>query len=443
MDPPKNLKQNTLKKVLLITYYWPPCGGIGVLRCLKFAKYLRKYGWEHIIFTADDAHYPSLDFSNDKDIPEGIQVLKQKIWEPYHIYKYITGQKPDANVNNVFYASEKKTGLMHNLSVWIRSNFFIPDARALWIKPSVKYLLVWLKDNPVDAIVSNGPPHSNTRIATLLKKATGIPWLADFQDPWSQVDYFSMLKLTRWGRQKHLRMEQEVFQFADAISIVGPTWKKDLESIGARDVQVLPWGFDREDFKNLAPINEPGFSCTHTGILGLDRNPTELWDALQQLEAENPALFNEFHAHLIGLIDSSVQAETKHRGLDKKIKITGAVERSTALAFTQGSSFLLLVLNRQENATGRIPGKFFEYLASGRPILAIGPAHSDVASLMEASKAGYYIAFGDVAGCKTALENLYNAYQKGRLKGAAEVDIQAFSNEVSTQKLANLLNSIT
>jgi O-antigen/teichoic acid export membrane protein len=338
---PKNLKQNTLKKVLIITYYWPPCGGIGVLRCLKFAKYLRKYGWEPIIFTADDAHYPSIDYSNDKDIPEGIQVLKQKIWEPYHIYKYITGQKPDANVNNVFYASEKKTGPMHNLSVWIRSNFFIPDARALWIKPSVKYLLAWLKDNPVDAIVSNGPPHSNTRIATLLKKATGIPWLADFQDPWSQVDYFSMLKLTRWGRQKHLRMEQEVFQYADAVSIVGPTWKKDLESIGARDVQVLPWGFDREDFKNLQPMVEPGFSCTHTGILGIDRNPTELWDALQMLETENPGLYSDFHVHLIGLVDSSVQAEAKQRGLDKKIKITGAVERSTALAFTQGSQFFV------------------------------------------------------------------------------------------------------
>jgi glycosyltransferase involved in cell wall biosynthesis len=431
-----------MKKVLIITYYWPPCGGIGVLRCLKFAKYLRQFGWEPIIFTADDAHYPSLDHSNDKDIPEGITILKQKIWEPYHIYKYITGQKPDANVNNVFYASEKKAGFMHNISVWIRSNFFIPDARALWIKPSVKYLSEYLKQNPVDAIISNGPPHSNTRIATLIKKETDIPWLADFQDPWSQVDYFSMLKLTKWGLRKHLKMEQEVFQFADAISIVSPTWKGELEKIGAKDVQVLPWGYDHDDFKDLKPLTTSGFTCTHTGILGIDRNPTELWEALKILETENPALYQQFSAHFIGLVDKSIKEESQKRGFEKKIKITGAVERKTALAYTLGSSILLLVLNRQENAAGRIPGKLFEYLASGRPILAIGPPESDVAILMKEAKAGFYVAFEDINACKDALVTYFEAFKTNSLKGAAIADIQAFSNKTITQNLANLLNFI-
>lgn len=431
-----------MKKVLIITYYWPPCGGIGVLRCLKFAKYLRNFGWEPIIFTAEDAHYPSIDYSNDKDIPKDITILKQKIWEPYHLYKYITGQKADANVNNVFYASEKKAGLMHKVSVWIRSNFFIPDARALWINPSVKFLLGWLKENPVDAIISNGPPHSNTRIATLIKKATGIPWLADFQDPWSQVDYFSMLNLTKWGRRKHLKMEQEVFRFADAISIVSPTWKRDLESIGAEDVQVLPWGYDHDDFSDLKPLTESGFTCTHTGILGIDRNPTELWDALKILETEHPALFQDFNAHFIGLVDNSINENAQTRGLENKIKLTGAVERRTALAYTLGSSFLLLVLNRQENAAGRIPGKFFEYLASGRPILAIGPAESDVAALMKETNAGIYVAFGDVSACKKVLEIYYEGYKNNKWKGTNKADIHDFSNELITKKLSNMLNSI-
>ena len=431
-----------MKKVLIITYYWPPCGGIGVLRCLKFAKYLRQFGWEPVIFTADNAHYPSIDHSNDKDIPEGITVLRQKIWEPYHIYKFITGQKADANVNNVFYASEKKPGMLHNLSVWIRSNFFIPDARSLWIKPSVKFLLNYLEENPVDAIISNGPPHSNTRIATLIKKATGIPWLADFQDPWSQVDYFSMLKLTSWGKRKHLRMEQEVFANADAISIVSHTWKKDLESIGAKDVQVLPWGFDSDDFEGLDPIPANGFSITHTGILGSDRNPTELWEAISKLGQKHPQFLDELEVQLVGLVDSSVKESYEKTGLTKIIKLPGSVNRKAALAYTLGSSVLLLVLNRQENAEGRIPGKFFEYLASGRPIFAIGPRHSDVAKILDESGTGFYCPFDDPETCLQGLEIFYNLYKAGNLTGALPESIAAYSNKNITGRVAQLLDSI-
>jgi hypothetical protein len=348
------------------------------LRCLKFAKYLRQYGWEPVIFTAEDAHYPSIDLTNEKDIPEGITVLRQKIWEPYHIYKFITGQKKDANVNNVFYATEKKPGLLHKLSVWIRSNFFIPDARSLWIKPSVAFLLKYLEENPVDAILSNGPPHSNTRIATLLKKATGIPWLADFQDPWSQVDYFSMLDLTLWGHKKHLRMEQEVFKRADAITIVSKTWKKNLESIGAKNVSVLPWGFDADDFKEIEINPDTDFSLTHIGILGSDRNPTELWEAINVLAKEEPRVTKKLIIRLVGLVDTGIKEDITKSGLDNNVSYAGSVDRKKALAFAANSKVLLLVLNRQENAAGRIPGKFFEYLAAGRPILAIGPPYSEI-----------------------------------------------------------------
>ncbi|MCU0387895.1 MAG: hypothetical protein MUE71_04755 [Chitinophagaceae bacterium] len=430
-----------MKKVLIITYYWPPCGGIGVLRCLKFAKYLRQFGWEPVIFTAENAHYPSIDHSNNKDIPEGITILKQKIWEPYHIYKFITGQKADANVNNVFYASEKKPGILHNLSVWIRSNFFIPDARSLWIKPSVKFLLNYLKENPVDAIISNGPPHSNTRIATLVKKATGIPWLADFQDPWSQVDYFAMLKLTGWGRKKHLRMEQEVFRHANAISIVSPTWKGDLESIGAKNVQLLPWGFDAEDFEGLQPLQNPGFTITHTGILGSDRDPVELWEAINTFSKKQPGFLQELTLQLVGLVDTTVKESCEKWNLLTNVKLTGGVDRKTALAYTKGSSILLLVLNRQDNAEGRIPGKFFEYLASGRPIMAIGPENSDVARIMEESGAGYYCPFGKPEACLMAIEKLYDHYNNSTLTGAKPEQISRYSNQFVTGKVAEILNS--
>lgn len=432
-----------MKKVLIITYYWPPSGGIGVLRCLKWAKYLREHGWEPVIFTAEGAHYPTIDHSNDKDIPEGITILRQKIWEPYHIYKYITGQKKDANVNNVFYATEQKRGFLHNLSVWIRSNFFIPDARAHWIKPSVHFLLNWLQENKVDALLSNGPPHSNTRIATLVKKATGLPWLADFQDPWSQVDYFGMLNLTKWGLKKHLRMEQEVFATADAISIVSPTWKKDLESIGAKNVKVLPWGYDPADYTNLKPEIIPGFTITHTGILGIDRHPKVLLDAIKILQNRNLPGIGNLKLLLVGLVDKSIQDYITNAGLDAITKYTGNVSRQQSLAYTLGSEVLLLVLNRQENAEGRIPGKFFEYLAANRPVLCIGPEKSDVKAMLNDTKCGFYCTFDDTEACASILHNFFTRFNEGKLNTGLPGPPLQFSQQQLTGKLANLLNQIS
>ncbi|HSK11947.1 MAG TPA: glycosyltransferase, partial [Phnomibacter sp.] len=432
-----------LKKVLIITYYWPPCGGIGVLRCLKFAKYLRAWGWEPVIFTADGAHYPSIDHSNDKDIPEGITILRQPIWEPYHLYKFITGQKKDANVNNVFYASEKKRGLTHNISVWLRSNFFIPDARAAWIDPSVKFLLKYLKAHPVDALLSNGPPHSNTRIATLLKKATGIPWLADFQDPWSQVDYFGMLKLTRWGRHRHLRMEQEVFRHADAITIVSDRWKKDLEKIGAKNVTTVAWGYDPDDFRDLPEGESEHFSITHTGILGTDRHPALLLNAIQDLKIEMPGIADDLRIQLAGLVDTGIRSDIENRGLQDNVVYLGSMERRKALELTVKSKVLLLILNRQENAAGRIPGKFFEYMAAGRPIFCIGPAESDVRTIMEAKALGYYCPFDDAPLAKSYMKELYEKFLKGSLGKYTPRGVEEYSNYNLTAKISGILNSIT
>ena len=192
-----------MKKVLIITYYWPPEGGIGVLRCLKIAKYLRQHGWEPIIYTADKKDYDHKDESNFKDIPADLKIIKGKIWEPYGIYKLLRGKKRTEGMDNVFYVKEEKESFVKKIAIKIRGNFFIPDARAMWIRPSVKILNKYLQENKVDAMISNGPPHSNTRIATLLKKAHGIPWLADFQDPWTQVDYFQLFNLSKRAKRKH------------------------------------------------------------------------------------------------------------------------------------------------------------------------------------------------------------------------------------------------
>lgn len=431
------------KKVLIITYYWPPSGGIGVLRCLKIAKYLRDFDWEPIIYTAANPHYPSIDHSNDKDIPADLTIIKGKIWEPYAVYKKITGKKKDANVNNVFYVNEEKVGFLHHLSVWIRSNFFIPDARAAWIKPSVQLLLNYLEEHPVDALLTDGPPHTNTRIATLIKQKTGTPWLADFQDPWTQVDYYQLLKLMPWANRKHHRMEQEAFKAANKVTIVSKSWKKDLESIGAHNVSVINWGFDPKDFEfNTFEVNKR-FSFVHAGIMGPDRNPKVFFEVLQELKQELPDFSRDLEIKLIGQVAHEVKQDLERYHLLENVDFVGSVPRKEALQLICSAPILLLLLNQQDNAEGRIPGKFFEYLAAKRPILNFGPARSDVGDILAHTKGGINCTYDDQAIIKESILRLYEEFQSGQLHQALHTDISAYSIRNLTGRIAGYLEEIS
>lgn len=430
------------KKVLIITYYWPPAGGITVLRCLKIAKYLRDHGWEPVIYTAEGAHYPSIDPSNEKDVPPGLTVLRRPIWEPYAWYKQLTGQAKDANVNNVFYVKDDKPGFMHQLSVWVRSNFFIPDARAAWVKPSVRFLLEYLRDHPVDAIFSDGPPHSNTRIATLVSRATGIPWLADFQDPWTQVDYYQLLTLMPWADRKHHRQEQEAFEQASALTIVSPTWKREIEAIGARNVHLLPWGFDPEDYPEPKPVALDQLTLTHIGIMGYDRNPRTLFRVMAELQAKQPDLAEVFHFQLVGQVDYSVREAYAAQGLTPQVDTPGSVPRSEALSRAMSSPVLLLLLNQQANAQGRIPGKLFEYLAARRPILALGPPDSDVAGILRETGAGVCLAYDDAEGIRNYLQAMLHRFRTGELAEPLSGPIEPYSIRALTGKVASILDEI-
>lgn len=435
--------QQSRKKVLIISYYWPPSGGIAVLRCLKWAKYLREFGWEPIVFTAENAHYPSLDPSNEKDIPEGMTVLRGKILEPYALYKRFTGQDKDANVNNVFYVQDEEPGWAHRFSVWVRSNFFIPDARAMWIRPSVRFLLKYLQENPVDAIVSDGPPHSNTRIATLLKQKTGIPWLADFQDPWTQVDYYQMLSLTQWADRKHHRLEQEAFRAADKTTIVSHSWKAELERIGAHNVSVIPWGYDPEDFENIKPADVQGFTFMHLGIMGHDRNPETFFKVLREIGEEYEDFTQHLRLELVGQVDFSVQEAYTMEGLMEQVHLPGSVPRARALELTAGSPVLLLLLNKQENVKGRIPGKLFEYLAARRPILVLGPTDSDVARIVRETESGVSCDYEDATAIKQTVLALYQKFLSGKLQEPLRGNIEPYSVRNLTKRLAGFLEEIS
>ena len=209
-----------MKKALIISYYWPPSGGAGVQRWLKFVKYLRDFGWEPVVFCPENPEYPETDTSLFKDVPPGLEVLKLPIWEPYQAYKKLLGQKKEDKINAAFLSETKKNKTLEAISIWIRGNFFIPDARKFWISPAVKFLRRYLEKHSADVIISTGPPHSTHLIAMALATGSGIPWLADFRDPWTNIDFYKFLKLSSWADHRHHKLEMEVLQKANAVSVI-------------------------------------------------------------------------------------------------------------------------------------------------------------------------------------------------------------------------------
>jgi glycosyltransferase involved in cell wall biosynthesis len=432
-----------MKKVLIITYYWPPSGGIGVQRCLKFAKYLRAFGWESVIYTAKNAQYPFLDKSNLKDDPKNITVLKHKIIEPFNLFKILSGRKKNDPISTVIHIREKKSKIIDNIAIWIRGNFFIPDARSLWIKPSIKYLTKYLKKNHIDAILTDGPPHTNTVIACKLSKKFNIPWLADFQDPWTQVDYYKLFKLSKWADKKHRKLEQEVFKTAKKITIASPSWKKDIEKIGAKNADVIFWGYDEDDYKPFVNQTlDKKFTIAHTGLLGFDRNPDVLFDVLKDIKKEIPQFAEDIRINLAGMIDYSVIECIKQNGLEENTNNFGTISRNNALGLVMKAQLLLLPINKADNAKGRIPAKLFEYLRSQRPILYLGPLNSDVANIINYTSSGKCFEYNDYENIKSFVKYRYKRFQEFKTDNS-EFDISEYSVKKQTEKIAHYLDEIT
>ena len=428
-------------KVLIITYYWPPSGGAGVQRWLKFSKYLREFGWEPVIYTPENPEAPAIDNSLEKDIPEGILIIKRPIIEPYSVYKRFVGMKPGEKVNAGFLNEKKNPGLAEGISTWIRGNFFIPDARKLWISPSVKFLLTYLENNPIDAVISTGPPHSMHLIALGIKKKLDIPWLADFRDPWTGIDFYHQLHLSKIADNKHKRLEKSVLAAADIVTTVSKNWGKDLELIYPRKIDIVTNGFDPADFINESPELDKKFTLTHVGSLNRDRNPNFLWATLKEICSENPSFENDLEIKFIGKTDIAVFEQLDKEGLSAKTTKINYMQHKEVIAEAAKSQVLMLLINNTPNMAGIIPGKIFEYLASNRPILCIAPESGDSANIIKESGAGYVVDFGDSTLLKTVILEMYAKFKNGNLSLTIGA-INQFSRRTLTGSIADLLNSI-
>lgn len=432
-----------MKKVLIITYYWPPTGGAGVQRWLKFSKYFRQFGWEPVIYTPSNPDFPINDETLLKDIPENITILKTPITEPYDIYRKIMGKKKTETVNQGFLSEGKENTLLQSAMIWIRGNFFIPDARKFWIKPSVAYLSDYIQQHKIDAVISTGPPHSMHLIAMGLKLKHNMPWIADFRDPWTQIDFYTHLKLSFFADSKHKKLENQVLTRADKVVTVSPTCGTDLEKLGGRKVDVITNGFDTDDFKFDAGSKlAEGFMFHHIGALNKDRNPYTLWKVLGDLCKENPVLKKDLVLRFTGKTDAIVFESLKQNGLEENFQRSEYMPHSEVVKLMTQSPVLLLPLNNTPNNAGVLSGKLFEYLAARRPIFGIGLPDADAAAILKQTQAGVMVDFDDYEGTKKEILALYEKYRSDTL-GIQSGSIDRYSRESCAKDYAGLLNEIT
>ena len=431
---------------MILTYYWPPAGGAGVQRWLKFVKYLREFGWEPVVYTAQNGEMPVIDTSLLKDIPLGIEVLKQPIWEPYRVYKWISGRKKEDKINASFLNENKTPGLMEKISVWIRGNFFIPDARVFWIKPSVRYLKRYISENNIQYIISSGPPHSMHLIALDLKNAyQHIKWIADFRDPWTNIDFYSKLMLTTFADNKHKRLEAQVLLKSDVVLSIGQLMSEELKTIylsnGGKQTdkfKVITNGYDEDDMPEKEQKKDDEFSLAHIGTLVKDRNPEVLWKVLGKLVKQNAEFGSKLQIKLVGKVDVFVKEQLALHHLNTYVKYINYLPHDEVIREQQRSKVLLLLINNTPNAKGILTGKFFEYMASGCPILAIGPVDGELAGIINNTQCGLISDFEDE---KKLEEHLLNLSRNTELKVNTE-KIKLYSRRALTGQLSAVLNAL-
>lgn len=426
------------KKVLIVTYYWPPAGGPGVQRWLKFTKYLPEFGIEPIVYTPENPSYPVLDKTLNQEVNPNLKIVKTKIWEPYQIAEKI-------NPNNKKYKagqfdSEQDQSLLTKVSVFVRGNFFIPDARKFWVKPSVNFLKEYLIENKIDTIITSGPPHSLHLIGLELKKANSkLKWITDFRDPWTEISYHSALKLTKKSHQKHLQLERTVLTTSDCVLATSFTDGENFKKLGAKRVEVITNGFEPIEVKTEKGQNSK-FTITYSGGLELARNPLVIWKALRELTQSYPDFSQDFELHFYGNISSDVLRSIQKNQLENQTIEHGYVSHETSLSGIQRADLLILTNFPDEKSKGIIPGKLFEYIATQNPILAVGPANGDVEKILNATQSGRYFTHFELENVKAfILENFMN-WRLGIHEMEVE-NIEQFSRKNLTKRLSQIIAS--
>jgi glycosyltransferase involved in cell wall biosynthesis len=430
-----------VRKVLVITYYWPPTTNSGVHRCLKFVKYLPKFGWKPFVFTPKNPSFVTKDESLVKNIPDDAEIIRFPIWEPYDLFlKFSSFFNPKKVIKPADVITNSNSSFFQKISTWVRGNFFIPDPRKFWIKPSVKFLTKFLKENNINTVITTGPPHSMHLIAYQLKKKDpSLRWIADFRDPWSEWQLLDNLKLSYFARKRHQQLEYQVLTTADEIVTVTPFFAGRFERISNRKVHVITNGYDEDDFKNLKYTKQEYFSIIHVGVLFKQNDPRVFFEAVKELMDEDDAFRRLVRIEFVGdiFIEYKLCVENTP-DLKKVVVFTNTIPHHELIEKYGSVSLLLMILTHYTNAEGYIPGKLFEYLATGLPVLGLGPVKGEAASILQDMNAGKMVSGAAKDDIKKSLYLFFKHWVQAG--GSIERrDTSKYTRQELTRRLVDLL----
>ncbi|MFK7784269.1 MAG: glycosyl transferase family 1 [Crocinitomicaceae bacterium] len=419
------------KHVLLIAYYWPPSGGAGVHRWLRFSNFFKENGCKLTVFCPEDAAWPEIDSALLEKVPDDVTVIRRKVFEPH---KYL------GNTAGTGFTEKSKPSLFKRFVTWVRGNMFIPDSRVFWIRPSVRYLSKHLKNHPeIKTIVSSGPPHSAHVIGLKLKKK--FPkhrWVADFRDPWTQIDFYHNLNVGKRADKKQKALEKECLQKADEVVTISQNCASGLEEISSREVNVITNGYIFPEFDPKKVELDSRFTISHFGTMPLARNPEVMWKALQSILKETPSFAKHLRVNLIGVVDYNVIDSFKKYGLEQFVEVSPLVPHAKSIELQRKTQILLLSANNSGNVKGILTGKFFEYLGAKRPILAIGAADSDLARAVKHTQCGFLADFEDHDGTEAFLRESYQQFLNKNLY-STPVNTESFDSKNLTKDFIDLL----
>ena len=396
-------------------------------------------GWEPIVYTPENPSFTIKDDSLEKDIPASVEVIKLPIWEPYDAFNKFSKLFGRKDIKQSDFVTTGKKSLFQKISTWIRGNFFIPDARVFWVKPSAAFLQDFIKSNEIEKIITTGPPHSVHLIGLKLKKKNlSLKWIADFRDPWTEWDLLDTLSVSTIARKIHCKQERDVLQTADRVITIAPYHVARLEALSGRKVDLITNGFDEDDFKNIVHVKTSKFTIRHVGIVDELRDPRPVMEAIKDVCSHNADFAADIRIEFIGNVNSVFKEFVKQDSLLASItRFVGQMPHTQLLTLYGQTDLQLLVLAYTAIAPGNLPGKFFEYLASGNAILAIGPVEGDAAAVLNITKAGKIFERSDEKGIQEALQNYYSNWKTG---GAlTDRDVSDYTRKKLTIKLEQLL----
>ena len=428
-----------MKKVLIVTYYWPPGSGPGVQRFLKFSKYLKYFGWEPIILTVKNGSYPSYDESLEEDVSKDLKVYKTDTFEPYQWYNFLKGKKGKSSSVGMIDISRKS--IIQKLSLYVRANFFIPDARKGWRKYAVNKALELYEDKAFDAVITTGPPHSAHLIGLDLKNKINKPWIADFRDPWTTVFYNAFFPRSNRTKIKDKLLEDTIVRSCDLLTVISQGMVDEFKD-RSDNIALIYNGYDQDDIPSETKNQSNKFTISYTGNFKSNQNVEVFWQALSDLCDHDQEFSNNLKIELTGNIDASVLKSIYDNGLGESLVKNGFMKHKEAVKKMMDTELLLFVVPKSERNKLIITGKLFEYLATGNPILAIGPTDGNASAILKDAKRDEMHEYNSLEGIKNQLLSTYQNWKNNVTKNFDIDYVKRFSRKGLTKRLAQHLNSL-